>query len=324
MRHPAVTLGQLQKWYATLVRPRQEKTSLRHRPLYLALTLLLVQDGPAATVHPEIRPCQWQEAQYDLPRDLVELDSYLSYRDLDTLESVVNRKAMEWQEKDRISFIAYMSKACSLLSSYDVGDISKRASLLSKYAIRVLTSGDLSLRDQVQFVEFLMFDPPAVDETSWRSLREQKAELWLAARRRVAKSLNPTFDFEDRPFLNVPTPAGSGAPAGSSPESIKDPKLRAEYKIAVAQNSAKARRYNDQYWLKRNAPHFYEETERYLVNAYSRPPADLAQLERLLSQYGDDNALRGRVLEQLRKRGLAGGYADFPIGAHGGDTGLRP
>ena len=269
-------------------------------PLQLILTLLLMQDGPAAAVHTETRLPQRQEIQDDLHRDLFELDSYLSYRDLDTLESVVNRKATEWQEKDRNSFIAYMSKACSLLSSYDVGDISKRASLLSKYAIRVLKSGDLPMRDQVQFVEFLMFDPPTLDETSWRSLREQKAELWLAARRRVAKSLNPTFDFEDRPFLNVPTPAGSGARAGSSPESIKDPKLRAEYQIAVAQNSAKAQRYNDQYWLKRNAPHFYEETERYLVNAYSRAPADLAQVERLLSQYGDDSALRGRILEELR------------------------
>jgi len=269
-------------------------------PLQLILTLLLMQDGPAAAVHTETRLPQRQEIQDDLHRDLFELDSYLSYRDLDTLESVVNRKATEWQEKDRNSFIAYMSKACSLLSSYDVGDISKRASLLSKYAIRVLTSGDLSLRDQVQFVEFLMFDPPTLDETSWRSLREQKTELWLAARRRVAKSVDPTFDLEDRPFLNVPTPAGSGARAGSSPESIKDPKLRAEYQIAVAQNSAKAQRYNDQYWLKRNAPHFYEETERYLVNAYSRAPADLAQVERLLSQYGDDSALRGRILEELR------------------------
>ena len=32
MRHPPVTLGQLQKWYATPVRPRQEKTSLPHPP----------------------------------------------------------------------------------------------------------------------------------------------------------------------------------------------------------------------------------------------------------------------------------------------------
>jgi hypothetical protein len=272
-------------------------------PLHLTFTLLLVQGGPAVTVHPETRLAQEQGAQIDLHRDLVELDSYLAYRDLDTLESVVNRKATEWQEKDRNSFIAYMSKACSLLSSYDVGDISKRASLLSKYAIRVLTSGDLPLRDQVQFVEFLMFDPPTLDETLWRSLREQKAELWLAARRRVAKSTDSTFDFEDRPFLNVPTPAGSGAHAGSSPDSIKDPMLRAEYEIAITQNSAKAERYNDQYWLKRNAPRFYEETERYLVNAYSRPPADLAQLEHMLSQYGDD-ALRSRILKELRKRAL--------------------
>jgi hypothetical protein len=281
-------------------------------PLHLAFTLLLVQGGPAATVHSETRLAQEQEVQNDLHRDLVQLDSYLAYRNLDTLESVVNQKATEWQEKDRNSFIAYMSKACSLLSSYDVGDISKRASLLSKYAIRVLMSGDLPLSDQVQFVEFLMFDPPTLDETSWRSLREQKAELWLVARRRVAKSTDSTFDFEDRPFLNVPTPARSGARAGSSPDSIKDPKLRAEYETAIAQNSAKIQRYNDQYWLKRNAPDFYKNVERYLVDAYSRPPADSAQLERLLSQYVDDNGVRTRILEEVRKQRLADGASARP------------
>jgi len=42
-----------------------------------------------------------------------------------------------------------------------------------------------------------------------------------------------------------------------------------------------------------------------LVNAYSRPPADSAQLERLLSQYVDDNGVRARILENVHKRQLA-------------------
>src|ERR1700720_1323014 len=211
-----------------------------------------------------------QSSHDELSQDIASLDSFLSKRDLDSLEVTIDRASAKWQAKDRISFIAYMSKACSLLSSYDIGDLSKRASLLSRYAISVLMSGDLQLRDQVQFVSFLMFDPLVIDEAAWKRLREQKAELWLAARRRAATSIDPTFDFNDWPQLNVPTPRGSGVPNGVSPKAIRDPKLRTEYEMAIRENSAKTVRYNEQYWLKQNAPDFYENVERYLVNAYTR------------------------------------------------------
>jgi len=214
-----------------------------------------------------------QNPDNELSQDIAKLDSFLSNRDLASLEATINKDSVKWQERDRPSFIVYMSKACSLLSSYDIGDLSKRASLLSRYAISLLMSGDLALHDHVQFVSFLMFDPMVIDEAAWRALREKKAQLWLAARRRVESSIDPTFDFDDLPFINVPTPKGSGARAGSSPESIKEPKLRAEYKAAIARNSEKIRRSNDQLWLKQNAPDFYKNVERYLVNAYSRPPA---------------------------------------------------
>ncbi len=245
-----------------------------------------------------------QNLDNELQQDIAKLDSFLSDRNLDSFQATVDNESAKWRETNRTSYIVYMTKACSLLSSYDIGDISKRASLLSRYAISVLKSGDLPLRDHVQFVSFLMFDPIVIDEAAWKTLREQKAQMWLAARRRVLGSVDPAFDFDDRPFINVPTPPKSGVPAGSAPEGIKDPTLRAEYARAIAENSAKARRFNDQYWLRRNAPEFYENVERYLVNAYSRPPADSAQLERLLSQYVDDNGVRARILKNVRSHEL--------------------
>ena len=241
-----------------------------------------------------------QTSDNDLNQDIAKLDSFLSSRNLDSIQITVDKESAKWRERDRPSFIIYMTKACSLLSSYDIGDLSKRASLLSRYAISVLTSGTLPLEDHVQFVSFLMFDPLVIDEAAWKTLRQQKTELWLAARRRVQTSVDPAFDFNEPFFLNVAPPAGSGLPAGIAPESVRDPKLRAEYERAIAENSAKTRRFNDQYWLKKNAPDFYQNVERYLVNAYSRPPADSNELERLLARYVDDNGVRARILEQVR------------------------
>ena len=122
--------------------------------------------------------------------------------------------------------------------------------------------------------------------------------------------MNRTTLHEGQPGLVTGAPLDKAKAAmillhgrGASPESIRDLKLRAEYERAIAQNSAKARRYNDQYWLKQTAPDFYKTVEKYLVSAYSRPPTDSAQLERLLSQYVDDNDVRVRILAEVRKVG---------------------
>lgn len=144
-----------------------------------------------------------------------------------------------------------MSSVCNLLSGHDIGDVSTRAKLLDQYASAVIASENLSLAENVEFVEFLMLDPLTIDDGSWKHLREQKARLWLAARKRVEGSVDPKFDFNDRPFINVPTPPGSGVPSSSSPDAIKSPELREAYRAAIAKSTAKAQYFNDQYWLQR-------------------------------------------------------------------------
>src|SRR5258708_16790739 len=136
-----------------------------------------------------------QNSGEELSQDIAKLDSFLSDRNLDSVEVGINRESAKWREKDRPSYIVYMTKACSLLSSYDIGDVSKRGLLLRRYAISVLTSGDLTLEEQVRVVEFIMFVPFAIDDTAWKPLRNQTAELSLAAWRRVAASVDPAFDF---------------------------------------------------------------------------------------------------------------------------------
>jgi hypothetical protein len=244
---------------------------------------------------------QVEDSSRELQEDLARVDSFLSTRNLDSLEAVADRESIKWQKRDHQSLVTYLLRVCSVLSSYDWSDESRQSLLLSRHAISALTSGELSLQEYVQFVEFLTLDPIIVDETTWKSLRLRKAQLFLEARRRLADSIDPNFDFDDRPELNVKTPPKSGVPSGISPESIKDPKLRSEYESAIARNSAKAQRYNDQYWLKKNTQRFSEETERYLVNAYERTPADVPQLEELLSEYVGNEAIRNRIIAEVRE-----------------------
>jgi len=244
---------------------------------------------------------QVRDSSVELQRDISRLDSLRQSGNLDTLEASVSHDSTKWRQRDQKQFVKYMFQACSGLSSYEIGDTSRRALLLSKYAGSVLGSTKLSIEENVQFVEFLSLDPPVIDEKAWRALRGQKARLWLAAWRRVNAEIDPSFNFDDRPYINVPTPAGSGVPSGSVPESIKDVKLRTEYERAIAENSAKIQRYNDQHYLKQNAPRFFTEVERYLVSAYSRSPVDLPQLNALLTEYVGDEAVRKRILDEVSR-----------------------
>lgn len=260
------------------------------------LILLALGSGAARTEYFVI-----QDANTELQADLKQLDSFRQSRNLAALESAVESDAIKWQARNRDLFVRYMEHACGALSSYDLGNQPLQASLLNKYAISVLTSGDLTLRDRVQFVEFLAQDPPITDEAGWRQLREDKARLWLETWKRIAESINAKFDFNDRPLLNVAPPPETGLPAGVSPEAVHDPKLRAEYERAIVANAAKSRDYNDQSWLRRNAPSFYREAKNYVVNAYKKAPSDLPQLERLLSAYIGEKQTRDQIIQLVKK-----------------------
>jgi hypothetical protein len=238
----------------------------------------------------------------ELGEDLAALESQQESRNFGQVEAIVRQGSAKWQSRDRSAFLSFMSKACAVLSSYDLGDRGKQSVLLNQLAMTVLEGGGLALKNQMEFVEFLTRDPVGLDGEAWSKLRLAKTKLWLEAWRRVSGSIDPNFDFEDLPLMNVSPPNGVALPPGISPESIRDPKLRRDYETAIVQNAAKATRFNEQYWLKNNAARFLGHVERYLINAYSRPPDDLPGLDQLLSEYVADKDVHSRVLNETRTR----------------------
>lgn len=259
----------------------------------------LLKYDPARAVSEDFT--QLPSSRAELDRDLAELDALRESRDLDSLEKAINHDSPKWKARDRQSFITYMFGACGEISSYDYSDKSKQATLLTRYAISVLSSGPLSLEERVPFVEFLGADPLNIDETEWKNLRQKKARLWLETWRLISEARDLKFDFQDVPMINVEPPPGAGVGAGGSPSDIKDLRLRAEYERAIALNRAKVERFNEQNYLRLTADRFYEHAQRYLVNAYSRTPSNPTELERLLSIYIADEAIRNRILEETRK-----------------------
>ena len=78
-----------------------------------------------------------------------------------------------------------------------------------------------------------------------------KLRLLFTAFNYIDAKLIPDFDLETEPSLTVAPPPSSGLPAGVAPESIKDPKIRAEYENELAMNRARTAQYYLQTDLRR-------------------------------------------------------------------------
>lgn len=267
--------------------------------LIKGLLLLALTYCTGSSCNAQVLAQEQEDSQLDA--DIAKLDVLRSLGNLEALREQIDLNSTKWQSRDRNTFLRYMYRACGELSSYDIGDMSQRALLLGQYSISVLRSGDLPLPQYVQFVEFLGFDPPVIDDAAWQELRRQKARFWLETWRRIGQATDSNFDFNDRPLLNVAPPLPTGLPSGVSPASVENRQFRAEFENAIAQNNAKIQRYNEQSWLKLDGSRVHKEVEHYLVNAYGRAPSDLQELQRLLSEYIEDTAVRDRLLEEVRK-----------------------
>jgi len=234
--------------------------------------------------------------------DLERLHAPRDARDLSSLEKVIDSDSQKWKSIDHVSYLAYMYRACGEISSYDYSDRSTQAKLLTRYSLEVLASGQLSREQRILFLGFLSYDAADWDEVTWRHLRFQKANLWLGTWAQFATSMDPTFDATEVPMINIEPPVGSMVPSGASPEDVKDPKLRAEYERRLADNQARSARIAEQQYLRMNANQFYSEAENYLVHAYSRPPSDSAELERLLIENGIDSSTRSSLLKKISEQ----------------------
>lgn len=107
-----------------------------------------------------------------------------------------------------------------------------------------------ALKRAVDLLSVAEPDPkaPKVELLAFMAL---KLRLLFTAFNDIDAKLIPDFDLETQPALTVAPPPASGLPAGVAPESIKDPKVRAEYESELAANRARTEQYYLQSDLRR-------------------------------------------------------------------------
>lgn len=121
----------------------------------------------------------------------------------------------------------------------------------------------------------------------------------------LGKDLSMQLTRTGEPNEVIMSPNGEGADmglgdSGTEPENIKDPKIRAEYKIALEKNRQQIERYTKQYHLRDWLKDYPKRQELYIVRAYSTLPYNNEELQQFLDKYIEDKATRERILTSVK------------------------
>ena len=259
-------------------------------------------------------------AQYSEMQDMNQLtyqslsnriDALGQAKDLKGLEQIAQNVENGW-DVNRVDVYAHlMLKIVQTFSSENFQDNSQY-DLAQKYAFLALEklssdkNMDFPIDVELKLLLHLQEDRPSVGGIihagDWAAMRRIKTELWLSGWRRFEKERIHDFDFSNLPQMKVAPPSGTNLPAGVAPEQIKDLKLRAQYEADIEKNNLRIQQYNMQHRLKSLERLFLPKAEKYIVQAYAKPPENLLELEKLLNTYIKDEMAKSKIVEEVRER----------------------
>jgi len=197
-----------------------------------------------------------------------------------------------------------MRYVCSEIQSRGLNN--ERAVDQSEHFARLALShrSMLSWTQEMRLVGYCGYQRSQSDINDWLRERREKTEIWLRAWQRLEQEIDPSFDINDRkqlPSSRVMPPDETHLPPGSPPSAIQDPRLRAQYEAAIADNNRRAERVAKQVPLQLHGPAFRTRAELWLIQAYSQSPRLKTELWRYLEQYVRDPDSRRRILAKLTK-----------------------
>ena len=131
-----------------------------------------------------------------------------------------------------------------------------------------------------------------------------KFQLMLAALHKVAAAQDPSFDPNDRGRVNITPPMRkSSTPqtiySGMSPDEIKDPEVREEYKRMIATNAVKVERYNAKRPLYDARDDWIRVIEEFRTGFFGDSAEDVNTIAQLVYLEIKDPALKKEVTELL-------------------------
>jgi len=224
--------------------------------------------------------------------------------DINSFEKFADEIQRKWKAKDPEHYAKLMLEICGPISSGRF-NTDNRSNIARKYALSALADPNkISLETELELIGHVM--TPMITRRApmgqeWTQQRKEDIQIRLHAWKRLTDAIDPTWDPNDLPLLNVPLPSGAEGMTGMSPKDINDPALRAKYEADIEKNKQKAEKYSEQSklrdWLKR----FPKRAEEYIIQAYSKPPFNLEELKQYLDKYIADTKTKARILDTVTK-----------------------
>lgn len=245
-----------------------------------------------------------KQQQRELDKDMERLVKFQQRGKLETQLKLFQNLEAKWSKRSSSFYYEIVDQICSELSSnYWRNDTAKAMTLLRVLAAKPLDRKEvLPVRWQLRSLSFLNEQAPQdkkpISTPQEKKVRLKRARQWLSALHSVQELAKIDLNTLPMAFLNLSVP-GLEFPSGIAPEDVPDLKVRAQYKAAIAKNSALAERRNQI----RNAKDLksdYEPTAlSYLVHAYKNSPDAKSELESLLQRFPIGKAWEAKLWKEL-------------------------
>ncbi|MGB7068598.1 MAG: hypothetical protein WBD22_03830 [Pyrinomonadaceae bacterium] len=223
-------------------------------------------------------PSLMQENVYErVGKKVVRLGRTQDLMGLKGLENSINSSPL----KDNIAlYTELMIKICGAYNTYDFKDPRQYLHARECAKDALIRLDEMPIGRATKLVGNLGGDSEylfqVVPEAKWRNDRTERAKYWFRAWQLLERASIQGYDFENN------------RPVCSS-------------KMSVAER-VKAEEYNRQRFLQRDRETFLVDFRRFVVDAYSRPPFDMAELEDYLQQYVQAAELRISLVSDVRKK----------------------
>ena len=246
-----------------------------------------------------------QRLKYFGPR----LGGYRGPDRLDLLEKETETLQQKWLKKDMLLYYDLTFQVCKILSANLSDDSLREDKLQVKYAMHALKKAreknavEMPLETEIKLLYKIMAEPEYFEGKlrgeDWAKRRLEKMQRFAHASQRLEKEIDEDFDISVRLPSHPSPPDGVGFwVSGMGPESIKDPKLRAEYEKRLAEHKRKVEERSRQRDFRKLRESFNRLVGWYSVYAYLIPPYNTGELEAYLQKYIKDQKEKESVLKR--------------------------
>ena len=169
-------------------------------------------------------------------------------------------------------------------------------------ALAALESKDIPVLAEIDLVREVLIERNIVflPEADFQRARTEDARHWVRAWKSYYASIDENWDPNQEISLQPDPPPGViDFNSGASPEAIKDPVARAEYKKILAEHQKKIEAHSLQHALRHRMKRFPKTCESHLIRVYSRQPANLPELEKLLTENKIEAEISNRILKAV-------------------------